>query len=533
MSLSRRKFVQTGTALAAIGTTMPGSLLSSVRERQSEISDIQDPAIKEIANVALEVARSSGASYADARMEHNYECNELAASSKAESMTIGVRVLVDGYWGFASSPVWSNEEAKRLANEAVRNARANNIGNSRRTELAPVMESVDQLQGHWVTPIVDDPFLLSFDEMEDYFRGVTSAMNRLPDITLNAKADFFKRDKLFVSTVGHSQTQRQYLSSGDFKMKVKHHGREVEVVLDTTTLASAGFEYIRGQNIREQLLKLIEEAKEEMSLPMAPVEIGRHEVVIDANSVAGLVCDTIGLATELDRALGFEANASGTSYIVDPLEMIGSFKIGSPELTITANRSEPMGAATVKWDDEGTMPKEFTLVNKGVLEDMQTDRESAMVLRSAYEKQNKPMQSYGCSFAPRADQSQLTHAANLKVVPGKDGNTFESLIAGVEKGVVFKGAMIDIDHQQISGMISGKAFEVRHGKRVAQLMGAGMIFRTPELWGALSSTGDKSSQKRIGMRYFKGEPKRMSALSVTSVPIALKEGSVVDITRKA
>ncbi len=532
MPFSRRKFVQAGAALATC-SAVPAHLWSSSNKRNDIATDIQDPAIKAIADASLNVARCLGATYADSRLDHTYEY-DTKWREKKESMSFGVRVLVDGYWGFASSPVWSKDEAARLASAAIRNARANTVGKSRFTELAPLGGTEQKLIGHWSTPVIDDPFEMSEDEIKDFISAFGKYVTKLDNITTNGfGAKFLKQDKLFVSTIGHHVTQQIYQTTGDFPFTVNYKGVSAKSSLDTVTTAGAGFEYIRGQPLREQIRQLVEEVKADMSLPFVPVDVGRYETILDANTVASLLSETIGVATELDRALGYEANAGGTSYIVDPQEMVGTLKIGSPELTVTANRSEALGAATVRWDDEGITPTDFTLVKDGVLNDMQTDREGASVLKEVYSRQQKTVHSYGCSYAPNSALEPLTHSANLQIKPSVGAESFDSLVGKVEKGIAFKRGSVDIDHQQISGLLYGQAFEVRNGERVARIGGAAIIFRTPELWNAVDSVGGDSSTKRIGLRTSKGQPARSAFHSVTGAPIALKETTVIDILRKA
>lgn len=533
MILSRRKFVQAGATLAAC-TALPGQARGDTARHSAAVTEIQDPAIREIGETALDVARSQGASYADARVDHTYVYNVKGTPQEKESMALGVRVLVDGYWGFASSPRWTKDEAARLARAAIRNARANTVGKARYTELAPLAGGTQDLTGHWSTPIVDDPFAMSRDEITDFFAALSAYTENLNGVRPNNfNGNFVKQDKLFVSTLGHYVTQRLYHTTGDFPIIVTHNDRQGRTALDTTTIAGAGFEYIRGQPLREQIRKLAEETRADMSLPYVPVDVGRYETVLDANTTATLIGETVGVATELDRALGYEANAGGTSYIVDPVEMIGTLKIGSPAVTITANRNEAGGAATVGWDDEGVRPSDFTLVKDGILHDMQTDREGASVLKDAYQRQQKATHSYGCSYAPHSGVAPLTHSANLQLVPGTGNDTFDSLVENVERGIAFKRGGPDMDYQQISGLLSGGAFEIKDGKRVSQAVGAALIFRTPELWNSVTAIGGQSSTKRLGTRLLKGQPSRIAALSVTGAPIALKEASVIDILRKA
>ena len=533
MFLSRRHFVQRGAVLAA-ATSVPSSLRAALRSRSDAIPSLEDPAIKVLCDASIDAARVAGASYADVRLDHTYWYRIGTGPGEEESMGFGVRVLVDGYWGFAGGAVWTVDEAARLVRAAIRNARANSSGKARFTELAPLGGAHQGLTGHWTTPIVDDPFEISQEETEDFLEGIRTFIERIPGVLpVNISATFMKQDKTFASTAGHYVTQRLYQSSGVFAFEVRANGRAITTSLDTTTPAGAGFEYLRGQPLRDQILKAVEDTRADLALPYQPVDVGRYEVVLDANTVTALLSETIGVATELDRALGYEANAGGTSYIVDPLEMVGTFKIGSPEVTITGNRTEPTGAATVRWDDEGVVPREFTLVNNGILADMQTDREGASALRAIYDRAGTPVGSHGCAFAPHSIVAPLTHTANLQLRAGEGDRTFESLIGDVKKGIAFARGAADMDFQQVTGMVTGMAYELRNGKRTAVVGGAGLNFRTPELWNSVATVGGSSSCKRIGIQTFKGQPMRIGVHSVTAPPMALKELAVIDISRKA
>lgn len=532
MKISRRSLVKSGAIISA-SAGFSRNLMASYDRRHKMELEIQDKRYKEIGDVSIELAIAEGASYADVRMDHKYLYNLGASPNEGESMSIGVRVLVDGYWGFASSPVWTKSEAVRLARAAMRNARAHSVGKARYTELAPLDLNTQQLTGHWSTPIVDDPFEISKEEIEDFFMGVSMYVYETEGILPQFLIQFQRQDKIFISSVGHYITQRLYESSGGIGVRVKNDKQEVNTSLDTTTPTGAGFELFRGQPLREQIKELIAETRKEMELPVIPVDVGRFSAVLDAMTVANLLSDTIGAATEIDRSLGYEANAGGTSYIVDPIDMIGSFKIGSQLLNVTANRNELSGVATVGWDDEGVAPSEFALIKDGILNDMQTDREGAVVLKDIYNDRNGDVRSHGCSYAPESGLPALTHSANLKVTPGPGSETFDSLIEGVSKGIAFKRGGADMDFQKISGVLSGTAFEIKDGKRVARVVGAGALFRTPELWNSIMEIGGESSAKRYGIRNMKGQPMRISTHSVTGIPMLLKDASVIDIFRKA
>lgn len=539
MKISRRSLVKSGATIAA-SASVAKSLFASPNARLSYNTrnnvelEIQDRKYKELGDISIEIAMGEGADYADVRMDHTYRYNLGTSPDEGESMSMGVRVLVDGYWGFASSPLWTKNEAVRLARTAMRNARAQLLGKARYTELANVDLANQQLTGHWSTPIIDDPFEMSKEEIEDFFSGIRMHIYETERLVPRFTINFQRQEKIFISSIGHYVTQRLYQTSGGIGVQVKNDKMEATTSLDTTTPTGAGFELFRNQPLRDQIKELIAETKRELELPIVPVDVGRYSAVLDAMTVANLLSETIGAATEIDRSLGYEANAGGTSYIGDPLEMIGSFKIGSQLLNVTANRNESSGVATVGWDDEGVSPSEFSLIEKGVLNDMQTDREGASVLKSIYNGRKENVKSYGCSYAPESDLPVLTHSGNLKIVPDSGSETFDSLVTGVSNGIVFKRGGANMDFQKISGIMSGNnTFQVKDGKVIARVMGAGVLFRTPELWSSVMALGGESSAKRYGIRNMKGQPLRVSTHSVTGVPLVIKEASIIDILRKA
>ncbi len=534
MSYTRRTLLKQGatygTALAALHA-MPRPLFANVRGYLEPVPPIEDPDIKRLTDASLSVAREAGAIYADVRLTHTYTRRIGMPPPHDESMTFGVRALVDGYWGFAASPVWTIDEAVRLGRSAARNAKANVLGKTRTVDFAPVASVAN---GHWTTPILEDPFTISIDEVDDYLTSLGIFIRRLSHVTaIQVNAEFVKQDKVFASTADQYFTQRFYRTSGTVGFGLYAYGRDGGAKLDCLTPASAGFEYFRKQPLREAIIAAHAEAIEDMSFPIKPVDVGRYETVFDAVSVANAISSTIGMATELDRALGYEANATGTSYITDPAAMVGTLKIGAPAFTVTANRSEPLGAASVKWDDDGVLPQEFTVIKNGILTDLQTDREGAGWLKDWYAKQNMPVGSRGCAYAPDALFPPMTHSANLRVEPGSGNATLASLVSGVSKGLLWKRTEMDMDFQQVTGLGYGNLFEIKNGKRVAGIAGAGLIFRTSELWNAITSMGGPGSQQRFGLAESKGQPVRSSYHSVTAVPMTFKELTVIDVTRKA
>lgn len=540
MTITRRDLLLGGASAAAL-LLVPRPLQAKFGARAEPLPPITDPRVRDLAFRAVEAARAAGATYADVRLTHTRARNIAPFMGRGsiedrEDMCVGVRALRNGYWGFASSAVWSADEMARLGTEAVHQSNSNALGKAREFDLAAIPAVA---AGHWATPVSRDAFMTDVDEIVDLLYSldlfVERSNSKRSDDELRVSADenhanFEKQDKAFASSEGSYCTQELHRSEGLFA--VVHSKSHYKLVLDSLTPASLGWELYTGQPLREAILRLIDELLEDLSLPVKPIEVGRYDTVFDAFSTAQLLDKTLARATELDRALGFEANASGTSFIDDPLAMVGSLQIASPLVTISAERTAPGSAATVAWDDDGVCPGAFTLVDKGRLVDFQTTRESAASLGDYYRKHGQDVRSHGCAQAPSGVEAPLTRAPNLSLAPGANTLDFDSLVGQLTKGIAVKSLYPEMDYQNLNGVGSGRIYEVRNGKRVARVAGAA-LFRAPELWKACAAVGSPKSARRYGMTTSKGQPPQNAHHSVSASPARFTQVTFVDPYRKA
>jgi TldD protein len=541
MSISRRDFMKTGAAAAAIAA-VPRPLMVRLGPTPEPMPPIDDPRLKALVGRALEAARGAGAAYADVRLTHrqNRSVDSTARVVDLESMVVGVRALVDGYWGFASGGVWSPDEMARLGRGAVALAKTNALGKSRTVDLAPVPAIRD---GHWVMPVKIDPFEVPPVEIADFLGGLEIYVSRVAGawVVGLATSDFEVQQSVFGSTEGSYYSQRCYRTQGGIGLKLERDGMVGGGEMDCLTPAGLGWEFftadrvpfVRDRSLRETIRERLDEIEADMKLPVKPLDVGRYDTVFDARSVVNLLDGTLGPATELDRALGYEANAGGTSYLNAPFEMLGSYQVGAPLLTVTGNRSDAGGCATVQWDDEGVVPDEFPLVKEGVLVDFQTTRESAGWLKEAYAKAGKPFRSHGCANAQAGLFAPLQRNPNLTLAPDRGEVDFDALVAGVAKGIAVNGIAPYMDFQCLNGMGMGAAYEIKRGKRVARIANAGVLFRAPELWKGLLALGGTASARRYGTQASKGEPEQTTYYSVTAPPALFKQLTYIDPLRKA
>lgn len=530
ISASRRGFLKSGATAIAGGGMFNSLLPLNVYDIQSVATDV-----RELIMHALDVARSNGAIYADARLTHSFvrEYPQPQRVIDFESITVGVRCLVNGYWGFASGPVWNKDELGRLATEAAAQAKVNSLGKSRDCNLvdAPVVRD-----GSWTMPVEIDPFTVHPTQVQDVLLGLSEYASRRPDgVGVSLQLKFQKQNKVFGSTEGSYCSQTTYTSQAPGGVGYRDsRGNRSGRSFSGLSPAGVGFEILDEKNLREQVDLLLEEIRKDLLLPIIPVDVGRYDTMFSANVVSDLISSTIGSATEIDRALGYEANAGGTSYINEPEEMLGSLVLGKPLLTVTGNRSMPRGAATVKWDDEGVSPDDFGLVHDGRLSDFQTSRESAEWLRKKNDEVGVKTRSHGCSYASGGIDAPLVRCANLVMKHGVDNETEVSLRESIEDGIEVTNGSVTMDFQQLSGWLNaGQCYEIKKGTRTKRIAGAGALFRAPELWKSLLKIGGDSSKEMFGKITRKGQPAQTAIHSVTAVPVLCEKVSTVDILRKA
>jgi TldD protein len=261
--------------------------------------------------------------------------------------------------------------------------------------------------------------------------------------------------------------------------------------------------------------------------------------------MAALLDATLGLATQLDRALGYEANASGTSYVNDPLAMLGTFQIASPLVTVTANRSAPAQLATVHWDAEGVVPEDVTLIQHGVVVDFQTTREQARWLAPYYQRAGKPIRSHGYAGVENALMTPLQMMPNLALVPGTDATQLEDLIASVPDGLVITGGTVTTDFQGRTGIIyPGKMHAIKNGRLGNVIVNGAVQFDSLDLWKKITAVGGASAMATVGHESTafiyggtgngtpKGEPAQSTPYTVQA-PAALIQGQAIIDTSRA
>lgn len=565
---TRRDFLGRVVATSAF-TIVPGSKrqiqLSSDRVLESSSSVLMgDDLTKQIAMKAIDVARSAGAHYADVRLTRTV-CQEIwkepvqldpGMIDDTEYLAIGVRACVDGAWGFASCSDWSIDNAVQLAREAVAQATVNSRVVPQRREMGQYPAA----DGEWRMPLGIDPLSIPVEEKIDFLKAYEALLPQVKEHGIAIETERYqngasrggwrskftcqRQERILATTDGGFCKQLVYATGGIFPVRLKlqswklpNSGPEATVYARHLQLSGSGWELFLNARLDKQIPQLISEAAEWAALPTKPVDVGRYTVVCDAACAAALLDATVGTATELDRAMGDEANAVGSSYLgPDPLAVLGS-QVASPIVSVSANRSAPNGLATVRWDAEGVQPKDFSLITAGVLNDYQTTRDQADQLSSWYQKSGRQVRSNGCAGAESASNITMQQRPNLILEPGKEKLGFDDLVASTTKGLAFIGGeegSVATDFQAKHGNVTPRVREIVNGKLGARISDASALFDSSQLWkDHIIGIGGRESVEMYPGTCQKGQPSQKTLHSISAVPVMLKEMSVYDVRRKA
>jgi TldD protein len=294
-----------------------------------------------------------------------------------------------------------------------------------------------------------------------------------------------------------------------------------------------GWEYVLAADLVGNAQKWGEEAA--AKLKAKPVDVGRYDLVLDPGNMWLTIHESIGHPTELDRAMGYEANYAGTSFIAPPEKMLGTLKYGPAIMNVQGDRTQEGGLSTIGYDDDGVKPDEFLIVKDGMFNDYQTTREQAPWLRWYYDRTGRPVRSHGCSYAQGWNNVQFQRMPNVSLLPGTRDLSMNDLVSATDRGILIIGdGSFSIDQQRYNAQFGGQVFhEIRGGKIVGQLKDVAYQIRTPDFWNSMDMIGGKSSYQ-LGGSFFdgKGQPPQVNAVSHGSPPARFRNVNVINTGRK-
>ncbi|MFL5609039.1 MAG: TldD/PmbA family protein [Gemmatimonadaceae bacterium] len=542
MGSSRREFVKsTSAAAAALAalSAVPSTARAASLTAAPSSPFLGDPDLKQLAHVALDAARTAGATYADVRFSRNRTQSLFTREQRVQGLVdnetqgFGVRTLVNGAWGFAASRDITRDEIARVARQAALQARANSATLVRPVVLAPVTPTPD---GAWRTPIEIDPFGVPVEDKVGMLLAANAAALKAGARFVNSNMFFLREEKTFASTDGSFIVQTIYRTQPSMTMTaVASDGSDFQTRQSNEIAPMGrGYEHVRDARLVENAPRWASEALQKLTAK--PVEVGRYDLVLDPAHLWLTIHESVAHPTELDRALGFEANYAGTSFVSPPESVLGKLRFGSPLMNIRGDRSQPGSLSAVGWDDEGVKPETFDIVKNGIFVDYHTTREQAPVLADYYKRSGRPVRSHGCSYAQTWADVQFQRMPNVSLLPGEKEQGWDDLIAATDRGIAIMGdGSFSIDQQRYNAQFGGQLFyEIKGGKIVGMLKDVAYQMRTPEFWGSLDMIGGPKSYHLGGaFNDAKGQPSQVNAVSHGCVPSRFRNINVINTGRKA
>ncbi len=544
--MERRKFVQ----LAGLGTgaiLMPSFLLGNTIPVEALLDPGMDIAVKKrLADVALNTAKSLGASYADARIGRylnqyvSTREDKVQGVVNTESFGIGIRVIANGTWGFASTNDVSEEGIKKATNQAVAIAKANAIIQKDPVVLAPV-EAYGEVS--WKTPIKKDFKEVPVSEKVELLLKANAAAMANGANFVNSNLFMVNEQKYFASTEGSYIDQDIHRIWPTFGVTAIDRAANKFKSRDAMSAPMGmGYEYLDGleseklegpagmklyrnsYDIVEDATLAAKQAKE--MLKAKSVEPGKYDLVLEPNHLGLTIHESVGHPLELDRVLGYEANYAGTSFATLDKWKSGDFKYGSDIVNLVADKVQPGSLGNVGWDDEGVKTKQWDLVRNGVLTNYQAIRDQVHMI-----DQNE---SHGCCYAQSWNDVQFQRMPNVSLEPGKDKYSIHEMIKDVEKGVYIAGrGSYSIDQQRYNFQFGGTVFmEIKNGEIVGLLDDVAYQSNTQEFWNSCTKICDEGDYRLFGSFFDgKGQPSQVSAVSHGSSTARFNDVNVINTGR--
>jgi TldD protein len=485
---------------------------------------------RELAAAALQRATELGAEHADFRLERirtstlSLRDGQLDSSSDTEDVGLAVRVVHQGAWGFASGIVRTVDAAVELAERALATAKLSRVLSSDPVVLAPEPVYADAT---WISSYEINPF----DVAEaDRVARLTELSERLMSADgvdhVDAHLMQVLENKFYADTAGTITTQQRVRVHPVFTaVNVDRAAGAFSSMRTLAAPAGRGWEYLTGTgwDFDREIGELPELLREHVKAPS--VEAGTYDLVIDPSNLWLTIHESIGHATELDRALGYEAAYAGTSFAT--LDKLGSLHYGSALMNVTGDRTAEHGLATIGYDDEGVATQRFDIVKDGVLAGYQLNRQMAQA------NQLNQGRSNGCAFADSSGHIPLQRMANVSLQPAADGGSTHDLISGVERGIYVVGDRSwSIDMQRFNFQFTGQQFwKIQDGKLAGQVRDVAYQATTTEFWGSMEAVGGPQTYVLGGaFNCGKGQPGQVAAVS-HGCPSALFRGVNVLNTR--
>jgi TldD protein len=546
--LNRRDFIQ--QASIAAGAFIMPVLTPGGRSVASEV--LLEPGLdvtvkKRLADAGLQAATAKGASYADIRIGRYLNQFVITREDKVQSIVntesygVGVRVIVNGCWGFASLGEAKTEaEVAGTAEIAVAIARANAKLLDEPVQLA-VQKGFGEVS--YKTPLIKNLFEVPIKEKVDLLMAVNSAAQKNGADYVNSQLFMVNEQKYFASTDGSYIDQDIHRLWPTFTVTgIDKATGQFQTRNSLGTAKAMGYEYLeskpadritgRRTTLFNNRYDMIEDAtlaavQVKEKIKAKSVEPGKYDLVLDPTHLRLTIHESVGHATELDRVLGYEANFAGTSFATMDKWKSKNFNYGSKIVNFFADKIQPGSMGAVGWDDEGVESKKWDLIRDGILVNYQATRDQVHMIGETA--------SHGCSYADSWNSVQFQRMPNVSLEPPKPVLSFEDMIRDVKKGIYIVGyGSFSIDQQRYNFQFGGQLFyEIKNGEITGMLRDVAYQSNTQEFWNSCVKICDQSDFRVEGSFFDgKGQPSQSSCVSHGSATSRFDGVNVISTGRK-
>ena len=541
--MDRRNFMKlSGAGLGSLMIPMTGNVVSAA-ELLDKPMDVAFK--KKLANIGLNAAKSAGASYADVRIGRylnqyiNTREKRVSNLVNTESSGIGIRVIANGTWGFASTSDMSVDSIAKTAKQAVAVAKANSKFQTEPVRLAPVKGVGDV---SWQTPIKKNSMEVPIQDKVDLLLGVNAAAMANGATYISSNLFLVNEQKYFASTDGSYIDQDVHRIWAPFSATIvgesgfkRRSGLGNPVGMgyeyldglekDKIRVTGANVGYKNSYDMMEDAIAAGKQLKEKLKAPS--VKPGKYDLVLDPAHLMLTIHESVGHATELDRVLGYEANFAGTSFATLDKWRSKTFKYGSDIVNLFADKTQVGSLGYVGYDDEGVKTKEWDIIKDGILVNYQAIRDQVHMIDQT--------ESHGCCYAQSWRDVQFQRMSNVSLRPNKKDISADDVIKDVENGIYIAGrGSFSIDQQRYNFQFGGQLFyRIENGKIVEQIEDVAYQSNTQEFWNRCTAMAGKSDY-RVGGSFFdgKGQPMQVSAVSHGCPTTRFNDVKVINTKRK-
>jgi TldD protein len=440
--------------------------------------------VLDVARSAVEAAVTAGADYADARVGTDLteaitvRNQEMEGIDRSESTGLGVRVLVNGRWGFAATARLDHGEIEHTAASAVQIARAAARLPGEAVRLSPA----EPVTGSWRSPMSEDPFTVPLEEKVALLTEATRRMQQVPGVTFaEGSLDLFRRSTWFASSEGAAIDQVTTQSGGGIEATAIADGEVQRRSFPNSFrghVKANGYEHIRTLGLVEEAERTGTEAAQLLRAPECPTEV--TTLILDSGQMELQVHESIGHAVELDRVLGMEEAYAGSSF-VRPADR-GALRYASPVVSITADASLPGGLGSFGWDDEGIPAQRTPIIVDGVFQNFISSRETAPRIGEV---------SQGAMRADGWQNLPLIRMTNISIEPGQ--GSLADIIGDTKDGIYMcTNQSWSIDDKRVNFQFGCEiAWRVQDGRLTTMYRNPNYAGITTEFWGSCDAVAGR------------------------------------------